>query len=288
MSVPDDASGEDVDGVLQHRRERRPVGDGAQPVREPRHGQVETAEQAAGDHPEQRDAADLDEPEGEQVDDEVAREGDDHGEHDRHGTRGPADGGRWPRHVEEEGTEQQRGHSATDEVDARASEIACEIGDLRVDRSQEVDGDVTGADTVLDLGEAPEVDRAEQRLTPPDERDRRRGVVAADGRAGRRERGEQDRGADEAEDRVRRHPGQQRQPVGRVPPEAGSEEQPEGLHDARTGAGTRGHATDGTARDQRGAPVTCRALVVCRRWPPFRATSPPRPSSSCRCVTSRR
>ena len=46
-------------------------------------------------------------------------------------------------------------------------------------------------------------------------------------------------------------PASERQPVRRVPPEAGSDEQPEGPHDGRTRAGTRGHVTERARGHQR-------------------------------------
>jgi gluconokinase len=127
-----------------------------------------------------------------------------------------------PGQVGQQRPEQEGREPAGDEVDDRPAEIACEISELGVDQLQEVDRDVSGAHAIGALPEAPEVDGAEEGLSPPDEGDSHRRVAAADLGAGGGQRRQQDRGADEAEDRVRRHACEQRQPVGRVAPEAGS------------------------------------------------------------------
>ena len=78
--------------------------------------------------------------------------------------------------VEEQGADEQRWRAAHDEVDARAAEVSREVGELRVERAEEVDCDVAACGR----GRRPPGNpRGSPRRAAPGPTTRRRGLLGA-------------------------------------------------------------------------------------------------------------
>ncbi len=134
------------------------------------------------------------------------------------------------READGERTDHQRRQPAGQQLEGRPAEIGGPPGQLHVDRSGQVDGDVAGLDPVGELGPAEEGDRGQQGLAEPHVRRRLLLVVAGELTAGGRDRGEHDADPDEAEHRLGDHTGGDRHPVGAVPVEARGGELEVGTH----------------------------------------------------------
>ena len=248
---PGGLAGHQVDRRLHHRRERRGVGHGLQPVREQLHRHQVAAEQAGDEHVEQHQAADLDQPEGGRLTMNRQAKDTHTASSDRHRQQRRSRSGRSASAKPKKTAPKTIGTTARDSRrPGGPAEVGGQPGQLQVDRPGQVDRDVAGADPVGQLGPGEDHHDRDQALRHPGVGRQAGRVVAGHGAAGRVRDAEQDRQLDDAEDGVDEHAGERCLPVGRPAPEAGSRQRHGGTHgDADTVAGAYSAGGDALRRD---------------------------------------
>src|SRR5699024_2394550 len=144
------------------------------------------------------------------------------------------------------------------------------------DGAQQIDRDVPLVHPLGDLPGAEGLDRGQQRLAEPHVGRRLRDGVAGELAARTADRGEEDRGADEAEDDVGEDPGGGRHPVGRVLAERRCGDRPVRGHPREPShlcGGAQGRGGPGAHRS--GAPGTGRAYCEVMTSPNTQAATDP-------------